>query len=142
MYYLNLYMMKKRKEKFYGRNVYLLGIGQDGRYLWLEEPLFCFETYWGFGYVEIYTDQKNPQLSTDFCVHTHWDVLHYRNPEPFMVTTFSEREYRELIVLFNRFYLYYEAAKVFKHVDDEKTDYYNKKKIPQILNQIIDILEP
>ena len=52
--------MKKEKRFAFGKNIYLLGSDKDGVKYWLEEASWDCGWYWGFGYVETYTNNSNP----------------------------------------------------------------------------------
>lgn len=124
--------MKKKISHAFGKDVYLLGMSKENnRYLWLEAPSWDCGWYWGFGYVEQYTNHKAPDKAKDTRMHTHWDSLHNEG-NPFKETTFNKEEYKELKELFNRFYSLKEGA-------DKNT---NEVVLPEIFKQIIKILTP
>ena len=68
-------MLTKRIEHAFGKDTMLIGLDQDSDLIWLEEPRWDCEWYWGFGYVETYTRQANPQLSRDITTHQHGEGL-------------------------------------------------------------------
>jgi len=118
--------LAKKQSKAFGKDVYLLGEDQDGTKYWLEAPHFDCGWYWGFGYVETYTNNRQPDLAKDIASHQHIDGLlgqqytynfekqchvvgnyiHnlYDNPL-FAKTTFTKKEGWELSELFQQFYL-------------------------------------
>jgi hypothetical protein len=65
--------MDKQINKAFGKKIYLLGIDQEGTKYWLEEPKWDCGWYWGFGYIESYTNNDNPSLSRDINSHQHWE---------------------------------------------------------------------
>lgn len=65
--------MKKTMTTAFGKEVFLLGCDADESYLWLEAPSWDCGWYWGIGYVETYTNNKNPHLAKDISSHTHFD---------------------------------------------------------------------
>lgn len=65
--------MKKRKIHVFNKDMYLLGINQEGKKVWLEEPSWDCDWYWGFGYLEILSLESAPEKSKDIISHTHWD---------------------------------------------------------------------
>lgn len=132
--------LKKRESGAFGRKVYLLGIDQNDRYLWLEEPRWDCGWYWGFGYVEEYTNHKQPQLSKDVRCHTHWDSIHKDNASPFKQTTFTTQEYDELKNLFEQFYTNRKLADSFHQTNEAEYNRLNKAVIPKITANIINIL--
>lgn len=62
--------MKKQVKKILGKENYLLGTDHDGEKVWLLEPSWDCEWYWGLGYVETYNRRYS-----DIDMHTHFDSL-------------------------------------------------------------------
>lgn len=62
--------MKKKVDIAFGKKQYLLG-QKDGIYYWLEEAKWECDWYWGLGYVETFTNNKNPRLAVDIKSHSH-----------------------------------------------------------------------
>lgn len=118
--------LKKQKTKGFGKDIYLLGEGEDGTYYWLEAPSWDCNWYWGFGYIESYTRNKNPKASSDINGHQHWnssvvgpgnhkDNGYCHNPfesKLFAKTTFTEEEGWKLGELFSQFYHWKEHAEM------------------------------
>lgn len=73
--------MRKQTCRAFGKSCYLLGADSDGRYYWLEQGRFDCEWYWGFGYVETYTNNKRPDRARDISSHQHFDGLFFRGPK-------------------------------------------------------------
>ena len=73
--------MLKKKMRAFGKDIYLLGKDKEGRLRWLEAPSWDCDWYWGFGYVESYTNNRRPDLSRDICEHTHFDSLFLKGKE-------------------------------------------------------------
>jgi hypothetical protein len=67
--------MKKKKSHAFGKDCYLLGKDTNGDLLWLEAAQWDCGWYWGFGYVEVYTNQANPACARDIASHTHLDSI-------------------------------------------------------------------
>lgn len=68
--------MKKETKTAFGKKIYLLGTrSEDGKKLWLEEPSWDCNWYWGFGYCETYTNNNNPEKAKDISSHQHFDGL-------------------------------------------------------------------
>lgn len=162
--------MKKEKRHAFGKDIYLLGVNEYGKKLWLEAPSWDCGWYWGFGYIEVYTNNNNPERSRDIDSHSHVDGMvnikiggkwiHniYDNPEP-KDKTFSEHEGWQLSELFKQFYLLQEMAE-FTHkkpvpgagvttvIDVDHGDlsgWYekiNKEMIPRVTAKILAILDP
>ena len=72
--------MKKRKTHAFGKDIYLLGEDKEGILYWLEEARWDCDWYWGLGYVETYTNNKNPSISRDINTHQHFDRLFLNGP--------------------------------------------------------------
>ena len=123
--------LKKRKSHAFGKDVYLIGKGTDGKLMWLEAPKWDCSWYWGFGYIEVYTNHAMPNQSRDITSHSHFsglvgeqeyydhekgchrkgEYIHnvYDSPE-LIETTFTSKEGWDLSELFKQFYLLREMA--------------------------------
>ena len=73
-------MLEKRVSKAFGKKIYLLGTFEDGHNFWLEEPKWECGWYWGFGYVETYTNPWGPP-ARDIESHQHYDGLCFKKYE-------------------------------------------------------------
>lgn len=151
--------MNKLKSYAFGKNVYLLGSDEDGTWYWLEEASWDCGWYWGFGYIETYTNNKNPMVSKDIKSHQHADNFYlewWRGDKPILRdTTFNEKEGWELTELLKQFYILRESAEYFDrgkaNMADTKIKLYkkselveeiNKVRMPIIFNRIYEILSP
>lgn len=164
--------IKKRIETAFGKKIYLLGIDQDGKNVWLEEPRWDCDWYWGFGYIEQYTNNKNPQLAKYITNHTHWNSsivgrinqggaddgqhIHHINESPnFQATTLTDEESWLLSELMKSFYILKETAEFYHRGSAGITtnpikvfkqpnleDTINKKYLPLIFGEIDDLLTP
>lgn len=127
--------ISKKKSHAFGKDIYLLGCDHDGTKYWLEAPKWDCGWYWGFGYVETYTNNSNPSIAIDITSHQHidssfmgeiefynhdknvWDKTDYIsnifNCPKLTSTTFTEKEGWTLSELFKTFYNLKEAAEVF-----------------------------
>jgi hypothetical protein len=103
--------MKKHVITWHGKKYYYLGSDADGLKHYLEAGSFDCGWYWGFGYIEAFTNNTAPQLSRDICVHTHFDscllngggfVDRFR--ELFTDTPLSTNEIWQLLELMQSFY--------------------------------------
>jgi len=125
----------KKTNNAFGKEIFLLGRGEDGTNYWLEKASWDCGWYWGFGYVETYTNNKNPHLSKDIQSHTHIDssfmgqmkeydfqkkctinteYVHNIFDAPLLAeTTFTEKEGWQLSELFKSFYSLKECAGIF-----------------------------
>ena len=123
--------MEKRKSHAFDKDVFLLGRDTEGKCVWLEAPKWDCEWYWGFGYIEVYTNHANPERAKDIISHSHFSGLvghqeyydhekgchckgdYIRNvyDSPQLIeTTFSEKEGWQLSELFREFYLLQDMA--------------------------------
>lgn len=112
--------MKKRIEKAFGKEIYLLGKDSEGILYWLEEPRWDCGWYWGCGYVETYTNNKNPQNARDINSHQHFDGLFFNKnkhgfdvfKEFFAESVLSDKELWQLMELMKTIYTLKETAEV------------------------------
>lgn len=72
--------MKKKKTHAFSKDVYLLGMDKNGTYYWLEQAKFECSWYWALGYVETYTNNKDPERARDINSHQHFDELFFSGP--------------------------------------------------------------
>ena len=100
--------MKKEVKVIFKKKHYLLGIRkEDGLKVWLQEPSWDCNWYWGFGYVEIYSRNQKTLYE-----HTHFDSLFFNSNGKswesiqtyFEKTTFNENEMWELLDYMKSFY--------------------------------------
>ena len=154
--------MEKQKQHVFGKDVYLLGSDEQDIYYWLEAPSWDYGWYWGFGYIETYTNNKNPSKSRDITSHQHannfmsdW-FTEWNGSKPILKDkTFNDKEGWELCELFEQFYFLKDAAKNFKrgkcHIANtilptwekpELTKEINEILIPHITKRILEILTP
>lgn len=90
-------MEKQSKTKF-GKKVYLLGV-LDNEKIWLEEPKFDCEWYWGLGYVETYTPRGD-----DISSHRHFDTLFTLDSFMDLESPFSQNEKYQIYELMKQLY--------------------------------------
>lgn len=104
--------MKKKKIHVFNKDAYLLGEDASGRRYWLEEAKWDCEWYWGGGYVETYTNNRNPEQSRDIASHQHFDGMFFSRKVNgydafkafFKVTPFTDKEIWEILELMQSFY--------------------------------------
>lgn len=156
--------MNKQEFKIFGKKVFLLGKDKEGIKYFLEEARFDCGWYWGFGYVETYTNNKNPNLSKNIASHQHFDSLIFnhnvscfdRFKNLFCETPLNDKEIWKLCELMKTYYiiknysglLHCGGAHITKN--DEKNeilnqDEYNrinKSVLPAIFNAVYKILKP
>jgi len=131
--------LPKKQTKAFGKKIYLLGEDADGIKHWLEEPSWDCDWYWGFGYIETYTNNNNPSNSRDIESHTHWDSPNQIN-YPLEKTTFSKDEFNRLKTLFKQFYTNREKADKAHNKNILQYEQLNHIVIPKITAEIIKIL--
>ena len=155
--------MNKKISRAFGKDIYLLGKNEYGEFIWLESPSWDCDWYWGFGYVETYTNNKRPDLARDVSSHSHFNglVWHKDNGEyiyhinEIMETPLTDSESWELSDLMKRFYTLRESAEVFHRgnanytsktghdsTNHEMEKYINEVELPKIFARIIEILSP
>ena len=154
--------MKKQTTIAFNKKIYLLGANAEGTKYWLEAPSWDCGWYWGFGYVETYTNNDCPNRSRDINSHQHFDSLFLNDSkvnafdafkEFFKETTLSEKEIWLLIDYMYSFYALKRAAGIlsmgYSHMTEkaklsevksiEMAKEINEKMLPAIFKQI-DIL--
>ena len=154
--------MKKQTTIAFNKKIYLLGADAEGTKYWLEAPSWDCDWYWGFGYVETYTNNNCPSKAADINSHQHFDSLFLNDSkvnafdafkEFFKETTLNEREIWLLIDYMYSFYALKRAAGIlsmgYSHMTEkaklsevqstEMSKEINEKILPAIFKQI-DIL--
>jgi len=154
--------MKKQVEIFSGKKMYLLGTDKEGIKYWLVAPSWDCGWYWGFGYIQTFTNNRSPQKAVDIDSHQHandflkW-ATRWNGEDPILTNTvFSEDEAWELCELFKRFYMFQGLAGYYHRggtgvsqspsLGDKKDlkewNRLNNEVLPEIMCRIIEILEP
>jgi len=126
-------MLSKRKSHAFGKDIYLIGKDKSGINYWLESPSWDCGWYWGFGYIETYTNNNYPEKSRDIESHSHWSglvgeqykydfdnkievkdkyVYHINDSRQLVETTLTDKESWELSDLMKRFYILKEMTEV------------------------------
>jgi len=156
----------KTKTTAFGKDVYLLGRDSYGVNYWLESPKWDCGWYWGFGYVETYTNNNSPATSRDINSHQHISGFMGKQDDgsythnifdnkTWAIKTFDEKEGWELSELFEQFYFLQKAAENFGRgkchtananipawKDAAKVKEINEVIIPQVTARILEILSP
>jgi len=131
--------------------------------VWLEEPSWDCKWYWGFGYIERYTNNQHPEKARNITSHSHWNYeivkhgIHHinENINAFQSTTLTDSESWELADLMQSFYTLQKTAAIFHQgnshlssckeinlIDKELENNINKNILPKIFKRIDDILSP
>lgn len=157
--------INKETTMAFGKKIYLLGIDNDDKTVWLEAPNWDCGWYWGFGYIEQYTNSRNPSIAKDILSHTHWESdiigkqeyydfekkcfrissehIHHFNENPnFKRTVLTDAESWELADLMKSFYALKKVAGIYKRGNsnassDCKVDLKNQKKCADINKTIL-----
>lgn len=158
--------LQKKVSHAFKKDVYLLGHDEHGINYWLEAPSWDCNWYWGFGYVETYTNNQNPSKARDVNSHQHIDssflgkqeyydtnlntwkqgeYIHniYDSPK-FAATTFDENTGWILTELFNEFYILKRTADLYHSggANTTKSPIYDLLKNPEQEKYINQILIP
>lgn len=154
--------MKKQTTVAFNKKIYLLGADETGTKYWLAAPSWDCNWYWGFGYVETYTNNNYPNRSRDINSHQHFDSLFLNDSkvnafdafrEFFKETTLDQKEIWLLTDYMHSFYTLKDAARIlgagYSHMTEkaklsevqgtEMAKEINEKILPAIFKQI-DIL--
>jgi hypothetical protein len=158
--------LKKQIKHVFRKDIFLLGTDNEGVKYWLEAPSWDCGWYWGFGYVETYTDNTNPEKAKDISSHRHIDTFFKRaNKISLWNTELSKHAYTgseaaQLNELFTSFYQLQKAAgslhdndyncnsidelKKIQPIDENHGKWLDlvTNQIPGIMDEIIDILNP
>lgn len=154
--------MEKQTLTIFGKKNYLLGTDKNGKKLFLVEPSWDCGWYWGFGYVETYTNNTDPKRSKDISSHTHFNSLFGTNCSLYdgfkriiKDSTLDDDEIWKLIDYMKTFYCLSETAEVLKRgyshysetakLDIVKDEAYaeriNKVVLPVLFKHIEDLFE-
>lgn len=154
--------MKKQTLTIFGKKNYLLGTDKNGRKLFLVEPSWDCGWYWGFGYIETYTNNSHPERSRDIASHSHFDSLFGTNcnlydgfkkiikdstlsdSELWQLCDYMKTYYclRETAEVLGRGYSYYtEKAKLDIVKDEAYAERINKVVLPELFKHIEDLFE-
>lgn len=107
-------MLKKWSFKKFGHTYYFLGRNAEGDNHFLESAAFDCGWYWGGGYVETFTNNRNPERTRDITMHAHFDSLFFSGPrkdafdsfkEYFIETPFTDSEIWKICELMKSFYI-------------------------------------
>lgn len=155
-------ILKKRMSKAFGKNVYLLGEDKEGAKYWLEEASWDCGWYWGFGYVEAYTNNNEPNMARDITRHQRFDSMFLKKEifssyESFFAkSTLKEKEIWQLLELMQTFYTLKETASLLQfggsHVtsnplenllkSEEQGKEINEKILPTLFAEVYKLLTP
>ena len=72
-------LIAKKTYFMFGKNVYLIGVDLNDEKVFLEAPSWDCGWYWGFGYLERYTNNRNILGSKDISSHNHFTNFNINN---------------------------------------------------------------
>jgi len=142
--------IEKQVKEAFNKKIYLLGIDAGGKYFWLEAPSWDCSHYWGFGYIERYSNNKQPQLAKDIISHTHFKgeiigqqqeydtkkrclvntkYTHHLNEHKLQASVLTDDESWKLSELMYSFYKLKDAADFFDNGNSNFTDNPLKEKL-------------
>lgn len=154
--------MEKEKKFAFGKNIYLLGCDSDGVKYWLEEASWDCGWYWGFGYVETYTNNNNPEKARDINSHQHFDGLFLKRnifdsfKEILTTTPLTDKEIWQLLELMKTCYTLKNSAELYRHggayittnilqdtlKNEKEENKINNEILPKLFDEIYKILTP
>lgn len=154
-------MLDKKEIKFNGYKYWLLFQDEKGINYWLEEPSWSCGWYWGFGYIETFTNNKCPQRSADIASHNHFDTMFLGSAKDTLKfikakSPFNNKEVWQILELMQSYYALKKIAGFYATVgerlakihcdnlvkDNGKSEEINKIILPSIFEEIKNILRP
>ena len=155
--------MNKLKAHAFGKDIYLLGRDANGTNYWLEEATWDCDWYWGGGYVETYTNNRNPERARDIESHQHFDDLFFKGningftsfKNFFVETPFTNKEIFQICELMKAFYIAREYSDMVyrggtNYTENPAKEFIksdviyktiNELQIPNIMKKLYEILE-
>jgi hypothetical protein len=155
--------MKKQQTKAFNKEIYLLGVDHEGVKYWLQAPSWDCGWYWGFGYVETYTNNKRPDLAKDISSHQHFNGLFLNGVNSyetftkfFKQSTLTNNEIWVLFDYMKSFYTLKETAQLFGMGNSHFTErakvqalqredlvkVINEIMLPELFHKVIKLLTP
>lgn len=133
-------MLQKQTKMIWGQKNYLLGVDKEGTKYFLVAPSWDCNWYWGFGYIQTYTNNRCPEKSIDINLLTHWDLeFIYKNKgdqeafqEFFYNSVLTKDELFLLTDYMKTFYTLKEMAEICRHGYSWQTE---KAKIPELVKK-------
>lgn len=157
-------MLKKKIVRAFGNTYYLFGKDEDGVKWYLQKSTWDCGWYWGFGYLDSFTNNACPEKSRDIAGHTHLSSLMVElcgsgvgalknrfkecvltDDELFRFVDYAKSVYalKEAAELFGRGHSNYtEKAKIDDLVKPDWVKEINEKMIPEIDAEIEKMLSP
>lgn len=131
-------MLNKQIIHVFNKTYYLLGKDIAGTKWYLQKSTWDCGWYWSFGYLESFTNNKNPEKSKDIRCHTHLNSLFQESSENafnalknfFSESVFEDDQLFEFVDYIETGYQLREAAKLFA---DGYSHYTERSKDPCII---------
>ena len=140
--------LKKKTTYAFNKKIYFLGQDKNGINYYLEAPSWDCGRYWGFGYIETYTNNNNPAKAKDINSHQHFTNLFFNKnkcaydvfKEFFASTPLNDNEIWLLLDYMKTFYTLKESAALFGrgyafYTSSAKLDILKNKKIADAINE-------
>lgn len=130
--------LPKRTYKMFDKNIYLIGINEYDEKVFLEEPSWDCGWYWGFGYLETYTNNRQITRSRDICSHSHFLDFDENN------SLCSQHELKSCVLTWDELQELKRLMKQAKFLGDaaRQTRVKEYENLTEIHKQIIDMLTP
>jgi len=126
----------KKQYNMFGKEIYLIGLNEQGEKVFLEHPSWDCGWYWGFGFLETYTNNRQITRSSDISSHSHFTDFDNNNSlnssHTLVSCVLDSKELLELKILMDIALILGLAARV------TKTKEY--KNICEVHNKIITLL--
>ena len=113
-------LIKKQANRAFGKDIVLLYQENDNTFVWLEAPKWDCGWYWGFGYLETYTNNRHPENSNDIKSHSHVSSVLWNEKEKYASCfhdiqtlqgcVLTQQEDWIVVDLFKQFYKWREIA--------------------------------
>jgi len=151
--------MEKKSFNWHGKTYYFLGKDKGGINYYLQQPSWDCGWYWGFGYINSFTNNSAPSCSRDISSHQHFDSLFLSGDldsfkNMFEETPLSKNEVWTLMELMQTFYDLRRSAELFgrggTHIannplkeqlrDSDFAKHINEDLIPQVTAKVIELL--
>lgn len=140
----------KQKRFAFNKTIFYLGKDKDGANRWLEAPSWDCGWYWGYGYIETYTNNESPERSRDINEHTHFDCLFLNGnkcafdmfKEFFTSTPLNDDEIWTLCDYMMTFYTLRKTAELYRYgysyqTEKAKLDIIKNKEQENTVNKIL-----
>lgn len=151
-------MLEKKVITWHGKKHYLIGKDNIGQEHYLEAASFDCNWYWGWGYLHVFSNPRDPARSADICQHWHFSKFFEQSSinaydafkDFFKETVLTDNEIWQLVDYMCSFYTLRKSAELFHLGNSHYTgkasieelhnteieDYINNKAIPAIIKKV------